>query len=330
MFKKYSNIAQYNNAYLRLCNDFDEGQLYHAYILSSVDKLSTQIIARRFAGYALGNDSNDVNLSLQDKNADVHILPIHEQNRLKKTILTPDIDEMVSNLYVKPSKGEKKFYILDYGEAMNDSCQNKLLKTLEEPPKSVVIIILCSSLSLLLPTVLSRCKVIDVGAYTNELLINELNKIYTDSSLVDLAVYSSFGLLDSADKLLNDKAYKNMHTDVLSALLELNSSKDALAVVSKILRHKDLLEQIIDFMLSLYRDIIFVNLGLEKLVINKDKLDFLQKTRQLYTVLACEKIIEQLLYSKKRLLSYSNSTSIVDELVFAIVENRYKYKVRTD
>jgi DNA polymerase-3 subunit delta' len=61
----------------------------------------------------------------------------------------------------RPFEGGKRVFVIEAAEAMRDESQNALLKTLEEPPKFVHLILLSSEPALLLETVASRCQPVD-------------------------------------------------------------------------------------------------------------------------------------------------------------------------
>lgn len=84
-------------------------------------------------------------------------------------VMTEDIDKVLEGCGYAPYELPYKFYFLNFSER-NDSVQNKLLKTLEEPPSSAKFIIITSSLSSLLPTVRSRCAVFEPRLREDELL----------------------------------------------------------------------------------------------------------------------------------------------------------------
>lgn len=65
-------------------------------------------------------------------------------------------------LSLKPYQGSAQAVVLIAAENLTDDAQNALLKTLEEPPENTVLILGVASDDQLLPTVLSRCKVINL------------------------------------------------------------------------------------------------------------------------------------------------------------------------
>ena len=61
----------------------------------------------------------------------------------------------------RPFEAEKRVFVIEAAEQMRDESQNALLKTLEEPPDFVHLILLTSEPAMLLETIASRCQPID-------------------------------------------------------------------------------------------------------------------------------------------------------------------------
>jgi DNA polymerase-3 subunit delta' len=75
----------------------------------------------------------------------------------KKEISIQQVRELERELNFHPFSGRKKIAILDPATLMNVSAQNALLKTLEEPPRDSLLILISTGTGGLLPTLLSRC-----------------------------------------------------------------------------------------------------------------------------------------------------------------------------
>lgn len=80
----------------------------------------------------------------------------------EKAIGIEDIRSIQKNLYLKPMRGEFKSIILNIDKEITATAQNALLKILEEPPPSTSIFLVIPDSNTLLPTILSRCKVIKI------------------------------------------------------------------------------------------------------------------------------------------------------------------------
>lgn len=70
-----------------------------------------------------------------------------------------EIRKIREDAHIVSLEGYQKFYIIESAELMTDEAQNAFIKILEEPPKNVNFILICKSVSALLPTVRSRCQI---------------------------------------------------------------------------------------------------------------------------------------------------------------------------
>lgn len=91
----------------------------------------------------------------------------------EKAIGIEDIRILQEKLYLKPFKSKKRAIILDLSNGATIQAQNSMLKILEEPPLSTIILIYAKSREDFLPTILSRCKVIEVD---NKQIATDLSK----------------------------------------------------------------------------------------------------------------------------------------------------------
>jgi DNA polymerase-3 subunit delta' len=76
----------------------------------------------------------------------------------RRDIRTEQVRELTRWLALRPLMAARKVAILDGAETLNEHGQNALLKTLEEPPGSSILLLVVVRASLLLPTVRSRCR----------------------------------------------------------------------------------------------------------------------------------------------------------------------------
>ncbi|MFQ5585283.1 MAG: DNA polymerase III subunit delta' [Thermodesulfobacteriota bacterium] len=90
-------------------------------------------------------------------------------DRVSGTIRIGDIRDIQHRLAYGAEEG-KKVCIVDGAERMNREAANAFLKTLEEPPKDTVIILIVSQATALLPTILSRCQRINFSPLRREIV----------------------------------------------------------------------------------------------------------------------------------------------------------------
>jgi DNA polymerase-3 subunit delta' len=88
----------------------------------------------------------------------------------------------------RPFEGGKRVFVVEAAEAMRDESQNALLKTLEEPPDFVHLILLSSEPEALLETIASRCQPVDFAPLSPEVLEAELASLVPDVAAGEDAV----------------------------------------------------------------------------------------------------------------------------------------------
>ena len=125
-------------------------QAAHAYIIEG-DKAVSKAIALAFAE-ALAGSKADI------------LIPEQEKPNL---FSVEDVRTQINgNVHIRPYSGKKKVYILENADLMNVQAQNALLKTIEEPPEYVVMLLLTENTEVFLQTILSRC--VKLSVYREE------------------------------------------------------------------------------------------------------------------------------------------------------------------
>ena len=81
----------------------------------------------------------------------------------KKNIAVSQVRELKSDAYIKPHMSQKKVFIIDYADTLNEQSQNALLKVLEEPPENVIFILIAETKASFLETIISRCVVLTLS-----------------------------------------------------------------------------------------------------------------------------------------------------------------------
>ncbi|MCL2255949.1 MAG: DNA polymerase III subunit [Firmicutes bacterium] len=180
-----------NKAKNLLMRDYENKTISHAYLLCGDDENELRNISHEFA------------LRLTDgSRIDINEFPKEASKDGEEKILVADIDALNSSITLKPVESEKKVYIINKAESMNVQSQNKLLKTLEEPPQNNVIILNCQSISTILKTIQSRCKTIHLNA-VKILQSDDEQKDYCKNILLGLV--SSKTILPKSHAMLEKK-----------------------------------------------------------------------------------------------------------------------------
>ncbi len=131
-------------------------------------------------------------------------------------------DEIVPDMWLAPADGHSKVYILDRAESLGDAAANAFLKTLEEPPDPVTIVLLTDDYDAIIPTVASRCQAVrfsPVPPLRARGLLAERTGAGEDEALAALAACS--GDLSRALEFLRSPARREARDHVLGVLRDL-------------------------------------------------------------------------------------------------------------
>jgi DNA polymerase-3 subunit delta' len=83
---------------------------------------------------------------------------------------------LIEKIASRPQMGQFVVYVVHEAEKLNEHGQNAMLKTLEEPPSFCVIILLCSRVDELLPTIHSRCQTVRFGPIDRDHILSVLKQ----------------------------------------------------------------------------------------------------------------------------------------------------------
>lgn len=120
---------------------------------------------------------------LSDSHTDVKVIAPEKGS---SSIKVEKIRKIREDAYIKSNEGGYKFYIIQNGDLMTTQSQNAFIKILEEPPKDVIFIILCSSASSLLATVRSRCQIYRMVDFKSDFFeYEELSSKFADAILAE-------------------------------------------------------------------------------------------------------------------------------------------------
>lgn len=83
-------------------------------------------------------------------------------------IKTDQMRELQSEMYARPTEGRARVAIIDGAERLNAEAGNRVLKLLEEPPPFAVFVLLTHNLAGVLPTIVSRCQIVNFPPLASE------------------------------------------------------------------------------------------------------------------------------------------------------------------
>lgn len=191
-----------------------------------------------------------------------------------------EIRELRESVNYPPVAGKKKVYIIDEVHMLSQAAFNALLKTLEEPPESVMFILCTTEPEKLPATVLSRCMRMDFRRVPEEQLADRVRKICIDRNIVmeesavriivSAADGSARDCLTILDQCISGRSGMVTRDDVLDALgtvgeeiytqlteqVNDNDPASGLLIIDKLIREGKDSRQILQGWMSHFRNLL--------------------------------------------------------------------------
>jgi DNA polymerase-3 subunit delta' len=167
----------------------------HAYLLVGPRGSGVEEAARCFAAALVAPDDNTRawDLALRGIHPDVvEIDPPANQIRVE------DAHTIVDEVYRSPIEGARKVIVVFDAERMNEAAATKLLKTLEEPPATAVLVLVTPGADQLLPTIRSRCQRVDFAFLGTKAVVAALTAGGSSTERAVLLARVAGGRLDRA------------------------------------------------------------------------------------------------------------------------------------
>jgi DNA polymerase III subunit delta' len=185
----------------------------HAYLFRGPRGAGKRAAARAFAAEILASAAEDAEDARRKALLDpsphpdlVWLAPKGAQHMVEEVR-----ERVIRAAAYRPFEGGKRVFVIEAAEAMRDESQNALLKTLEEPPGFVHLILLSSEPAALLETVASRCQPVDFAPLPVEAVEGELRDDPAsggDADEIAAAARLSSGDLELARLLLSEQGRK--------------------------------------------------------------------------------------------------------------------------
>lgn len=188
-----------------LNKQINSGHLSHAYLFKGPVGIGKKTLALEFAQKVLQTQK-------LENHPDFQILDPPGEITVELTL------DFISKLAFKPFLGTKKVAIINNAENLNIQSSNALLKTLEEPSPSTIIILI-SGFGRVLPTIFSRCQTFNFNGFSAARQKNFAQQ--SGLKFTDEIIALSFGRIGRLARLANDQEFFNQQSQMLENYTQL-------------------------------------------------------------------------------------------------------------
>ena len=293
-----------------LTNSINKDKVSHAYLFEGMNGVGKNTLAKEFAKILIKVDKLENSpdyISIEPEGSSIKIAQIRK---------------LQTDVLVKPHS-DYKIYIINKAEKMTVESQNALLKTLEEPPAYVIIILITSNKNSLLDTIKSRCEIIKFLPVSFIQTKKYLEDMGIEERKASILATFSRGSISKALELSESADFMLMREDIqnnIQTLLEKNIV-EILELPSKYDKYKDNIIEVLDMMINYFRDIMMLKENIGKdMIINIDKITYVQNMSKKINYSQVSKIIDIIEETKKKLKSNCNFNLSIQVMALNIYE----------
>ena len=202
----------------------------HAYLFVGPKGSCKWKAAKAFAAMIMANTNGDdnqertTNLIVKGDHPDViRIEPTGNQYR------DDDVQKIINEASRSPIEGKKKIIVANRFHTANETAVGRLLKTLEEPPETVIIILLSEIIPKNQITIASRCQKVQFNQISDSAMRNWLTQHINDPQSIQLIITAARGDIDRAKDLISDPNIAHRYELWKRTLKNLNPEGHAIA-----------------------------------------------------------------------------------------------------
>ena len=305
-------------------------QISHAYLINGERNSGKEFIAKIFS-MALQcergvdepcQECHSCKQALSGNHPDI-IRLVHEK---PNTISVEDIRSKINaDMGIKPYQGPYKIYLISEAEKMTPQAQNALLKTLEEPPEYGVILILTNSLEAMLPTVLSRCVLLNMKPVPDALVQKYLMEtLQIPDYKAEVCTAFARGNIGRAKLLASSEEFDKVKQEAVTLLKYIHEMEIAeiAAAIRKITEYQFDVTDYLDILSIWYRDVLLFKATNDvNHLIFREEIQYIKKVADRSSYEGIETVLEALDKAKARLTANVSFDLTMQLLLLTIQEH---------
>ena len=297
-----------------LKNALKYNKISHAYLIQGEKLSGKMMIADLFAralqceareGVKPCNQCRSCKQAINRNHPDI----VYVEHDKPNVISVDNIRQQINgDIAIKPYSGSYKIYIMDEAEKMNVQAQNALLKTLEEPPKYAVLLLLATRVEAMLQTILSRCVVLNTKPVPDDMIKRYLmDKVEIPDYRASVCASFARGNVGRAIELAANEEFDHMKSSVIGTMKRISDMEvnQMAAEVKKITEEKFDKNDYLDLCFIWFRDVLLYKAcgsnGDRSHIIFKEELSDIANAAKRYSYEGIERIIHSIDRARSRI-----------------------------
>jgi DNA polymerase-3 subunit delta' len=313
------------------------GNVQHAYLFSGPSGVGRSTAARRLA--QILNCVGDTPPCLQCTQCeriergihpDVQTITVEPETEgsARKAISIEQIREAEKMMALNPYEGRTRVVIIDPADAMMPPAQNAFLKTLEEPPPNVVLVLIASAPDKLLETIRSRCSEVNFGLAAAADIEKALTDDGVESEWASLLARLAAGRPGWALQAAKDKSVLARRSEAIDEARSLPkiSTADRMDLAERLTeafrKDRDTVFDRLAGWQAWWRDVLVVQRGAEQTVSSVDRLNELREDADTYAAATVARFATALVSTRQWLQENVQTRVTLDALMLAVPSSR--------
>jgi DNA polymerase-3 subunit delta' len=247
-----------------------------------------------------------------------------------KEISIKQIREAQHAASLKPYESKFRVFIIDGADRLSTEASNCLLKTLEEPPNSVLLILTAEHKGQILPTILSRCQIVELYPVAAPVIEKGLVEQWEvdEEKAKQLSRFCN-NAIGWALMAHSDESIVEGRSEIIDRIAELASASitDRFSYAAQLAtlfgQNREMVFEALSLWTSWWRDILLVKHDCRDLVVNLDRIDTLKKLAWQYSaaqIAGYTKSLDLAVYNLRR---NANPRLVLEVLMLSIPKIDY-------
>jgi DNA polymerase-3 subunit delta' len=253
-----------------------------------------------------------------DRHPDVRLLEPEITGRGKLQIRIDTIRELAQELTLAPYEARRRIAILRRFDAANPNAANAFLKTLEEPPDKVLLILTALDATSLLPTIASRCRELPLRPLAADQVQEALvNRWRADPTQARLLAHFADGRLGLAVQALSEPGQLEERQTALEALDAVLAADlvERFALADKLARDAEALPDLLRAWISWWRDLALIAWDEPAILVNLARRDQLTRLAGRWPQAQIVAALERTLRAVSKLEANANTRLVMEVLL---------------